>query len=94
VQEWSAAAKAPLRERASTGNEAKRVYELVWDCDMPQTRRGLRGELALDVAVQDFGCLTVPLMAKVYSNADASAAHGARLAGSAAAAACGSTWGG
>ena len=51
--------------------------QLVWNCDMPLTRTGVRGELALDIAVQDFGCLTVPILAKVYKHSDQSATHGA-----------------
>jgi hypothetical protein len=43
---------------------------------MPLTRTGVRGEVALDIAVQDFGCLTVPIMAKVYKHSDQSAVHG------------------
>jgi hypothetical protein len=53
------------------------VLQLVWNCDMPLTRTGVRGELALDIAVQDFGCLTVPILAKVYKHGDQSAIHGA-----------------
>lgn len=43
---------------------------------MDLTRRGVRGEVALDIVVQDFGCVTLPIMAKVYQHADNSAAHG------------------
>jgi hypothetical protein len=43
---------------------------------MALTGRGVRGELAVDVAVQDFGCVTVPILAKVYTGSDSSATHG------------------
>jgi hypothetical protein len=52
------------------------ALQVVWNCDMPLTRTGVRGEVALDIAVQDFGCLTVPIMAKVYKHSDQSAVHG------------------
>lgn len=76
VQEWSTAVKVPLKERSTASNAAKSVYEIAWDCDMPLTRRGVRGEVALDIAVQDFGCVTIPIMAKVYAHGDSSASHG------------------
>lgn len=71
----------PLRERGSAAPAAaKSVYDAVWECDMPLTKPGVRGELAIDVAVQDFGCITIPLTAcKVYADADTSAAHGELL---------------
>lgn len=69
----------PLRERGGGApNAAKSLFEASWECDMPLTRRGLRGEVALDVAVQDFGVVTITLPAcKVYTRGDASATHGA-----------------
>jgi hypothetical protein len=76
LQEWSPGVKVPLKERSTSSNASRSVYELAWDCNMQLTGRGVRGELALDVAVQDFGCVTVPIMAKVYSNGDSSATHG------------------
>jgi hypothetical protein len=76
LQEWSPAVKVPLKERSTASNALKSVYELAWDCSMGLTGRGMRGELAVDVAVQDFGCVTVPILAKVYSSSDSSASHG------------------
>lgn len=76
VQEWSPAVKAPLKEKGSASNAQRSVFEVAWDCNMDLTGRGVRGELALDVAVADFGCVTVPIMAKVYRGSDSSAVHG------------------
>eukprot|EP00879_Flechtneria_rotunda_P018023 GHRR01018889.1.p2 GENE.GHRR01018889.1~~GHRR01018889.1.p2 ORF type:complete len:225 (+),score=73.66 GHRR01018889.1:1889-2563(+) len=76
VMEWSEPVKLPLTERCAASNNTKAVYEVSWDCNMELTGRGVRGEVALDIAVQDFGCLTVPILAKVYKHADTSAAHG------------------
>jgi hypothetical protein len=78
LQEWSTAARVPLKERSTASSAAKATYELAWDCSMALTERGMRGELALDVAVQDFGAVTVPIMSKVYAHGDSSAAHGER----------------
>jgi hypothetical protein len=68
--------KVPLKERSTVSNALKSVHELAWDCSMGLTGRGMRGELAVDIAVQDFGCVTVPILAKVYSSSDSSASHG------------------
>lgn len=78
LQEWSEPAVLPLRERGSGAPAAaKAVFEAAWECSMPLTKHGVRGELAIDIAVQDFGVLTVPITAcKVYAAGDASAAHG------------------
>lgn len=76
LQEWCPAVKVPLTERSTASNAARSAYELAWDCNMDLTRRGVRGELAVDVAVQDFGCVTLPIMAKVYKTEDSSAMHG------------------
>jgi hypothetical protein len=76
LQEWSPAVKVPLSEKGSASNTQRSVYEVDWDCNMDLTGTGMRGELALDVAVQDFGCVTIPIMAKVYRSSDNSAAHG------------------
>lgn len=65
-----------MSERSAASNNAKAVYEVAWDCNMELTRAGVRGEVALDIAVQDFGCLTMPIMAKVYKHEDISAVHG------------------
>lgn len=72
--------KVPLKERSTASSAQRNVYELSWDNDMALTGRGMRGELAVDVAVQDFGCMTLPILAKVYSSNDSSASHGARCA--------------
>ncbi|WIA11379.1 hypothetical protein OEZ85_011500 [Tetradesmus obliquus] len=77
--EWSDPCKVAISERSAASSNGKAVYELVWNCDMPLTRTGVRGELALDIAVQDFGCLTVPILAKVYKHSDQSATHGISL---------------
>lgn len=66
----------PLKERSTASNAQRSVYEVAWDCNMQETGRGVRGELAVDVAVQDFGCVTLPVMAKVYKGSDSSASHG------------------
>lgn len=76
LQEWCPAVKVPLSEKGSASNTQRSVYEVDWDCNMDLTGTGMRGELALDVAVQDFGCVTIPIMAKVYRSSDNSAAHG------------------
>lgn len=68
-----------LKERSTASNASRSVYEVAWDCNMELTGRGMRGELALDVAVQDFGCVTLPIMAKVYKSSDTSAIHGEHL---------------
>jgi hypothetical protein len=52
------------------------VSEAKWMCDMEQTGRGFRGELELEVEVQDYGRFLLPLQAKVYSMGDHSAKHG------------------
>lgn len=72
--------KVPLKERSTASNAQRSVYELSWDNDMDLTGRGMRGELSVDVAVQDFGCITLPILAKVYSSDDSSASHGAHPA--------------
>ena len=43
---------------------------------MEITSAGMRGEVALDIAVQDFGVFTLPILAKVYRTHDTSAIHG------------------
>lgn len=76
LQEWGEPVKVPISERNAVSNNAKAVYEFAWDCNMDLTRRGVRGEVSVDIVIQDFGCVTLPILAKVYKHEDTSAAHG------------------
>eukprot|EP00775_Hariotina_reticulata_P005583 gene5583-5822_t len=77
--EWCEPVKVPISERTAASSGTKAVYEVSWNCNMDLTRSGVRGEVVLDIAVQDFGCITMPIMAKVYKHEDTSAAHGIPL---------------
>jgi hypothetical protein len=70
----SAAASTAGSRTGGAGGRA--VSEAKWMCDMEQTGRGFRGELELEVQVQDYGRLLLPLQAKVYAIGDHSANHG------------------
>jgi hypothetical protein len=76
LQEWCEPVKVPISERTAASSGTKAVYEVAWNCNMDLTKSGVRGEVVLDIAVQDFGCITLPIMAKVYRHEDTSAAHG------------------
>jgi hypothetical protein len=76
AQEWSEPVRLGVTERSAASSAAKSTFEMVWDCDMEITRAGMRGEVALDIAVQDFGVVTLPVLAKVYRTNDTSAIHG------------------
>lgn len=76
TQEWSAPSKVPVATRSAASSAGRSAYELAWTCDMELTRSGLRGELVVELAVAEFGVVSVPLMAKVYSHDDSAASHG------------------
>ncbi|KAI8469088.1 MAG: hypothetical protein J3K34DRAFT_522456 [Monoraphidium minutum] len=71
--EWDDPVDAQLSQGSSTKTEAK------WVCDMALTGRGFRGEVEVEVEVQDYGRLLLPLQAKVYAPSDGSARHGVAL---------------
>jgi hypothetical protein len=69
LQEWSDPQQLDISERAVASGAGKSTYEVAWTCDMDLTKSGMRGEVVLDVAVRDFGVVTLPILVRQHAAA-------------------------
>jgi hypothetical protein len=86
AQQQQQGATLPLTAATNTrsssgggGGGGSKGVEAEWVCSLGPTGRGFRGELELEIDVEGFGTVAVPLQAKVYRFGDSSVRHGVPL---------------